>query len=482
MGNIFGNSWLTICALASTSCLGGFLDHVDRHTHTIQIPFTSEKGQQAQGSFCLRQVTMYGSPGFKDSSWFAFNPALGRDLTRSRWDTRGWVFQERLLSPRLLYFGAEMVHFQYQNNIISENGLTFRGGILGSSQLSGHATGLMQALEGMRDHCPYVMDIWYALVAQLVRLQFTNGQDIFPAVAGIARRVQETTSYQYLAGLWEEDLCWGLLWSAGEGGNAETPPRRPVSLRQLLHYLQSSAYQIAPSWSWASHRDIFFMVNRAFYTCQVRSHLRSEFKLLKSFALVDAGNPYGRVRSASISLIGATIGLPPGSMPSIDSVGNQRWNCEVYPGMFASVMPDWVPIETWRSTGISKRMQSQLQLLLVCSCCSEYRINTSPQAGRDLQHGELPELPVEPVDEGNMTPDPLREEGLKLSPFQHFYEGGHPASHCSRQDLRRDIWGLLLYPAGPLNTYYRVGAFISRAKDGGSDIFRGQNAHQIELI
>ncbi|KAH8743461.1 heterokaryon incompatibility protein-domain-containing protein [Hyaloscypha finlandica] len=44
-------------------------------------------------------------------------------LETSRWDTRGWTFQERLLSRRCLYFADRYVYFQCSRHVLSECGV-----------------------------------------------------------------------------------------------------------------------------------------------------------------------------------------------------------------------------------------------------------------------------------------------------------------------------------------------------------------------
>lgn len=42
MSRIFGESWLTTCATASSSCLEGFLEHPDRRTRQLLATFASQ--------------------------------------------------------------------------------------------------------------------------------------------------------------------------------------------------------------------------------------------------------------------------------------------------------------------------------------------------------------------------------------------------------------------------------------------------------
>jgi hypothetical protein len=53
---------------------------------------------------------------------------------------------------------------------------------------------------------------------------------------------------------------------------------------------------------------------------------------------------------------------------------------------------------------------------------------------------------------------------------------------CSNHTLRRDVWGLLIYTAGPPNTFYRVGTFMSRAEHGDSLLFQNAERRRTVLV
>ncbi|KAJ0114128.1 HET-domain-containing protein [Diaporthe amygdali] len=402
-----------------------------------QLKLTSETRSEFFSSIPYRSMT----PVLHD----AITAPLARDLLHSKWNNRGWVFQEKIISPRLLYFGARMIHFQQGNRVISEDGCPIEGDIFDSSFYVPHhySTNLLHQLEMLQSKESIIIDFWYRLVKDFSNSNFTNVRDTFPAIAGIARSIQEFTKHQYLAGLWEEDLCCGLLWNTSREIN--------VGKRR-----------------------------------------------------VDGVNPYGRIRSASISLFGPMIRIKPGSMPSVDRQGNRLWVCELFPDCLAILQPDWTPIEPHRTTGIGKRMQAQVQLLLISSCCSDQRIRSSSRDVHTPPRDDLAKLATEPATEPahyfhthasygkKMTSEEMETiENEAMKPeyrncfYEDSYDGFDTATHCdlcSDRDLRRDIWGLMTYPAGPQDTYYRVGTFFSRAEHGGSAIFKGIEPRKITLV
>lgn len=497
MSHIFGNSWLTICAPAAKSCLESFLDHIDRHSDTIEIEFGAIESQQAQGSFCLRLLTLNGKPGFLDDHLLAMYGPCRRDLELSEWNRRGWVFQERILSRRLLYFGARMIHFQHGDHLISENGYSDEDYRIMPSRYC--ATNLVYQLQMIQDQGPFITDFWYKLVTMINPSNFTDRRDTLPAIAGVARRVHEFTKHRYLAGLWEEDLCCGLLWDAQPTTHRFFSRFTPASLRQLLKVIKKVG-SIAPSWSWASRRSHleFRITNQNGLTCRVRRHLRPDFKILQSRVLVDGVNMYGRIKRASISLFGSTIGLLPGSLASTKrKAGILEW--EILPGFWALVRTDWFP-KGLRATGIKRQMRVQFLLLLIASCCSDWSGSTNTRPANVPPHNEQAELEDEPPHQPQagmwrgkkMAPEKTGDkflEAIKSKYCDSFYDDSHPGFDaevdcdlCPDHSLRRDVWGLLIYPAGPADTFYRVGTFLSRAQHGGSAIFEGIEPRRIDLV
>jgi hypothetical protein len=140
---------------------------------------------------------------------------------------RGWVFQERLLAPRILHFGSEQLFWEcrewnacesYPEGLREEIWTRPWKGYFGLS------------------HVPSEKPIWYGLVEQYTRCSLTMDEDKLVAISGIAKLVQRKLEDDYLAGLWRRNLPKDLLWQVRED---EVGAQRPDRYR-------------APSWSWAS--------------------------------------------------------------------------------------------------------------------------------------------------------------------------------------------------------------------------------------
>ncbi|KAK3996172.1 heterokaryon incompatibility protein-domain-containing protein [Cladorrhinum sp. PSN332] len=169
---------------------------------------------------------------------------------------RGWVFQERLLAPRMLHFGKNQVYWRCKGLFAGEgfpfgaqvtdepdsdsDGMAMDGVV--TTALIGIATDTLDSLlYGFVGEDVWA-DEWTRFVEDYSRCALTFAADKLVALSGIANLVCETRSFEYLAGLWKtENLAQQLCWSRSEDHAA---PQSVMDGR-------SHTYR-APSWSWAS--------------------------------------------------------------------------------------------------------------------------------------------------------------------------------------------------------------------------------------
>ena len=143
-------------------------------------------------------------------------------------DTRAWVLQERMLSPRILHFSEYEMAWECDTCCRCECTVlprkpairSFRS-VLRDSQLSKELG----------------LDAWFNLVGKYSTLNLTRESDKLPAIAGLASRAANHLSKTYIAGLWKEDLPYCLLWYVSRG-----------------HLVSARLQEYVPSWSWASIR------------------------------------------------------------------------------------------------------------------------------------------------------------------------------------------------------------------------------------
>ncbi|KAL2877607.1 hypothetical protein SGCOL_007135 [Colletotrichum sp. CLE4] len=183
---------------------------------------------------------------------------------------RAWVFQERLLSGRVVHFAGSEVNWECRSKRMCECGeiststslpekIQFSGSL---AELRGQYNSVAeeQSPSAQGNGQNYDLDyskftpallrspkwtksakMWRQTVQSYCALNLTFSKDIFPALGGIAKVWNPEYEKLYRAGLWMDSLHLDLLWLVYK------PERRPDAWR-------------APSWSWASleyHNDEF---------------------------------------------------------------------------------------------------------------------------------------------------------------------------------------------------------------------------------
>ncbi|SCV37201.1 related to tol protein [Fusarium fujikuroi] len=158
------------------------------------------------------------------------------DKARFHLDTRAWVFQERILSPRTVHLTRNFVHLECRTEL--------RCGAMGGSDACYHSGAIAKAdyqvLFSMFG--PYGLDdsahdaflsFWHELVRKYSTTNLSRKSDLLVALAGLAKQVQIKSQLTWSFGLWQEHLLRDLLWYV-RGGRG-TP-----------------CHERSPTWSWAS--------------------------------------------------------------------------------------------------------------------------------------------------------------------------------------------------------------------------------------
>jgi hypothetical protein len=149
---------------------------------------------------------------------------------------RGWVFQELLISRRILLCNYGELAFECLEGKTCE---------CGSPSFSPHGSGSLRMTKSTTKHRLLmakrltkghdIADLWRGMVSSYMLLNLTKMTDILPAVSACARVMSEVIEDQYLAGMWRKTLCRELCW-------ANRSKKRMPRDREWT----------APSWSWAS--------------------------------------------------------------------------------------------------------------------------------------------------------------------------------------------------------------------------------------
>ncbi|KAH7076975.1 heterokaryon incompatibility protein-domain-containing protein [Paraphoma chrysanthemicola] len=176
--------------------------------------------------------------------------SLGLVLDASKWESRGWTFQERLLSKRCLFFSNDTVYYQCQKETCSETGQSEPETGPSMSRLQNPLT-LLPSLESWKGDTAVKQrfKIYKALVEQYTLRDLTFGGDIMNAFAGVWAVLQPHSRGQIVCGIPAVFLDLALLWTP-----ASTLTRRkdPVSATITPSH-STTSIQTFPSWSWAGY-------------------------------------------------------------------------------------------------------------------------------------------------------------------------------------------------------------------------------------
>ena len=249
MASYYSNSYVTICA-STGNCKKSFLsfdgvckDHPNSGIARDLVPLSmltrvsspaSRLGDPTKLVDYVDDVLVR-----KECPWF---------LSMESISARAWTFQERVLSPRILFFGDRL---GYQCHSIQQTagGVDYSQHDAPSVELkklrhlfnkdgerpaASHG-GQSANTTGLADG---EYDLWYKAAEEITRRDITAPADKLPAISALAQVFKDSTGDDYLAGLWRGDLLRGLLWS--------TYPTLALDKPQIWR---------APTWSWASHEN-----------------------------------------------------------------------------------------------------------------------------------------------------------------------------------------------------------------------------------
>lgn len=223
MDKIYGHAEITIRAASSTSCREGF---IKRKVPQIRLPYHSALNQALQGSMWieLQEVGLSLAP---------LPSSIYNDVAENRLATRGWAFQERVLSTRQIIFGKSDTHFIRPQDFLSYS----------SRSALGHYGSSIHHSRTLRD----VQELYHEWANLLVDFSsihadsYTCATDLLPSIAGLAVEFAKRLKDDYFAGHWGNDLVMGLMWS--------TDGSRKVSKSVYLGRVCSPIQYLVPSWS-----------------------------------------------------------------------------------------------------------------------------------------------------------------------------------------------------------------------------------------
>lgn len=310
MATIYCNAHLTMAATQSSNGTGGLYTA----TPDFEVSGVSSSGEKYSLFFRekIDHHIEYSNgtgklPGQTDDREHSGRSTIARHPLL----TRAWVFQERLLSTRVLHFGPHELFFECRTSIECEcDGIAYWGSSAASPMA---ATKLLYADAiahhkrrqrlpesfGYRQH--WISRLWRTLVSSYTALKITRPHDRLPAIGGLAKSIQSEKASAYLAGLWQESLSEDLLWVIYSTSAHKSPRPWPRS---------------GPTWSWASvdtsslyfdevltwHPDIWIIENSNSKMGRIFKHMAG---VVSCTVVQDGVDEFGVISRGILKLSGA---------------------------------------------------------------------------------------------------------------------------------------------------------------------------------
>ncbi|KAH0832631.1 hypothetical protein AYO21_04821 [Fonsecaea monophora] len=262
MCTIYGQSYLNIAAMDSNNSSGGCFRSTGSDTRYPPHNVPGHPGLQVQQQPHFTHLDFGAN--------YATSPASPPLLRR------GWVLQERLLSPRCVYYGKDELLWECKACADCLCG--------GTNVIARFKDAHHRSLTENGDPLPFA---WMRVTERYSSLDLTHDSDRAIALSGIAQEVVESgRGGKYLAGLWSDKLAYQLVWSLSN------------TFRRPREY-------IAPSWSWLSvFGRVEYGQNRMDYGAEW-----STIDVVITDAAVSASKPdgTGKIKSGYLMLNGKAL-------------------------------------------------------------------------------------------------------------------------------------------------------------------------------
>lgn len=210
MGNIYVNAICTVAAHSATDDTKGFLEPSLSTDNTVLLGVHSAHNRGEGVDVVL------ACPVRRPE----------REIGNSPLSRRGWIVQERLLSPRVIHFVPNGIYLEYLSTVYL---LTNEG-----PKACAEWTPSRPDLLSLNPFMIQTPSLWFNIVEMYSECNLSFKQDKLVAIAGLAKIINDRSQVPYYAGLWADNILSGLLWLA----------KCPMLTHPGVHR--------APSWSWAS--------------------------------------------------------------------------------------------------------------------------------------------------------------------------------------------------------------------------------------
>jgi hypothetical protein len=224
---IYELAWLNIAAAGSEGHDGRLFM---KRNSLLNRPCRLPKSLSPLLSFEENRNESQASYAYLESSYYA-QSALSGFL-----DQRGWIMQERILSPRTIYYVQEEIIWECSEKVASESihwGFEKNCGIssMKFNSVSSCTIKMMDyKLEILSRNLP-ISQYWQNLVEAYSAKRLTRSSDKLFGVAGLARALHKSRmpgpygfNESYHQGLWINDgSAYNFLWLPSPGSHHELP-------------------------------------------------------------------------------------------------------------------------------------------------------------------------------------------------------------------------------------------------------------------
>ncbi|KAM0426552.1 hypothetical protein ACHAPT_008244 [Fusarium lateritium] len=456
MERIYGNAYVTVAAASSENCEEGYVTRTDR----ILLPFQSRDND----------TVTFGvySPLYKAS--------VDEELPVSPWLERGWTFQERITSTRMLMFSKRNIHFKCPS--FSES--------MGRKQETYDADFRMLDRVTIQSGDPIDTYKEWAYTVSHINPQwyhFTRETDLLPSVAGIAALFGKKLDDDYVAGLWKKNLHQCLYWVLSD--------TKDTRYQALLTSLKNPSPYIAPSWSWASRHNSFWF---DLYHSTLTVDCRPEYDDLDAVITLRGETGFGEVRDAALE------------MTSKVYMGSQRITYhEVFQQItasqksvrfdgqyFAHIQPDCYVGDLFQPAD-NLTLATPISFLLIGSTIrrlTDENFFSSRHSDNSVTLGDSPDEAFSDAsfDQGSTSDDggedSEREDTVERAAFSDAASSSRSVKGSETgATTKRAAYGLLIHPTGNPGEYYRVGTFFSKPfRSGGLSFFDELEPRRVRLV
>lgn len=231
MFQYYSNAHITLSSTFAADCNGGFFSEKRVRASRLYLLIIKFRGEEYP-VYAHRGYPVY--PHMLDTfPWESSTQRPGSDFQLFQ---RAWVFQERLVSPRLLYFTDRQLVFECYDGVWKQ---TSQWKTMQSKQT-------YKTLLSNPSYEPVdVSSSWLELLVAYGALQITHAKDKLPAMAAVAKQFLSSQNLprvpeeEYLCGLRKSYLHVDLSWVAKYDSVVGIKPKN-----------REGSY-LAPSWSWA---------------------------------------------------------------------------------------------------------------------------------------------------------------------------------------------------------------------------------------